>query len=292
MKLTRIPVIAFAFACLPAAGQDVDRLPTISVFAGMMNYQGDLNPNSFSFDHSNPAMGVTVRKPFNRWMAARASLFTGTLTAADRWNRDYLKPRNLSFNSRIVEATLALELTLLNPATNRLVPYMYGGLTYFHFDPWAYDNAGVKTYLRPLSTEGQGLPEFPSQKPYTLYQWALPFGGGLKYAVTDGLALGIDFSQRKTFTDYLDDVSSHYVDPLILENARGRKAVEMAYRSDELPGGMPSFPAHGEQRGTPSEMDWYYYLGITMEVKLSQLGSVFNLFGRNRVKGQGCPRVY
>lgn len=256
----------------------------------MMNYQGDLNPNSFSFDHSQLATGIILRKPLNRWFTARGSFFTGKLTAADRWNRDYLKPRNLSFTSGITELTLALEINLLNSTTSRVMPYMYAGITYFHFNPWAYDNSGNKTYLQPLSTEGQGLPQFPTQKPYTLYQWALPFGGGIKYAVTDGFSLGIDFSQRKTFTDYLDDVSSHYVDPLVLEQAKGHKAVEMAYRSDEIPGGLPNFPNHGEQRGTPSEMDWYYYLGLTLEMKLINLGGVFDLFRGGTVKGQGCPR--
>jgi hypothetical protein len=282
----------YLLSSLYIAAQDFDRQPTLSVFGGMMNYQGDLNPNSFSFQHSNPAWGMTFRKPLTRWFTARAAIFTGMLTAADRWNRDYLQPRNLSFNSRIVEATVALELTVFNPSSSRVIPYLYGGLTYFHFNPWAYDNAGTKTFLKPLSTEGQGLPEFPSQKPYSLYQWALPFGGGIKYALSDAMAIGIDFSQRKTFTDYLDDVSSHYVDPQVLENAKGHKAVEMAYRADEIPGGMPAFPAHGDQRGTPSEMDWYYYLGINLEVKLNELGSLFNLFGRSGVKGQDCPRVF
>ncbi len=256
----------------------------------MMNYQGDLNPNSFSFQHSKFASGIIVRKPLNRWVTARASIFTGKLTAADSWNRDYLKPRNLSFTSSITEATIAFEVTLLDPSRSLITPYMYGGLTYFHFNPWALDQSGNKTYLKPLSTEGQGLPEYPGQKPYPLYQWALPFGGGLKYAVSDGFSVGIDFSQRKTFTDYLDDVSSHYVDAAVLERAKGRKAIEMAYRSDEIPGGRPDFPAHGEQRGTPSEMDWYYYLGLTFEIKLNQVGGIFELFRGNNVKGQGCPR--
>ncbi len=44
---------------------------------------------------------------------------------------------------------------------------------------------------------------------------------------------------RKTFTDYLDDVSTFYVDQTILQNAKGGKAVEMAYRANELKGGAP-----------------------------------------------------
>ena len=42
--------------------------------------------------------------------------------------------------------------------------------------------------------------------------------------------MGVGF--RKTFTDYLDDVSTFYVDQTILQNAKGPKAVEMAYRAE------------------------------------------------------------
>lgn len=273
----------------PAWSQETDTRATISLYSGMINYQGDLNPNSFTFHHSNFSAGLIIRKPLNRWFTARGSFLTGKLTAADRWNRDYLKPRNLSFTTSITEATIALEITIFDEVNSRLTPYMYGGISFFHFNPWAYDQAGTKTFLKPLSTEGQGLSEYPEQKPYALYQWALPFGGGIKYAVSEGFRIGLDFSQRKTFTDYVDDVSSHYVDASILEQARGRKAIEMAYRSDELPGGRPDFPAQGEQRGTPSEMDWYYYFGMTFEIKLSEVGNVFDVFGSNKGKGQGCP---
>ena len=268
--------------------QEQDKSATVSLFAGAINYQGDLNPNSFTLNHAHFSTGIIIRKPLNSWFALRGGVNIGTIKAADAWNRDYLKPRNLSFGTSIQEAYLALEVSLLDFASSRLSPFMYGGIAVFHFNPWANDNEGKKTFLKPLSTEGQGLPEYPEQKPYSLIQWALPFGGGLKYAVTDGFSLGIDFSQRKTFTDYLDDVSSHYVDAGVLERAKGKKAIEMAYRSDELPGGRPDFPNHGEQRGTPSEMDWYYYLGLTIEMKLNRVGDLFNIF-KNAAPNQRCP---
>ena len=80
--------------------------------------------------------------------------------------------------------------------------------------------------------------------------------------------------QRKTFTDYLDDVSSIYVDQNVLMQAKGAKAVEMAYRGDEIPGGLP-YPNHGDKRGTPSEMDWYYFFGVNFEIKFSAFAQLF-----------------
>ena len=83
-----------------------------------------------------------------------------------------------------------------------------------------------KFICKPLSTEGQGLADFPGQKPYHLTQFALPFGIGLRYALSDNVHIGFELSDRKTFTDYLDDVSSHYVDHEQLLIARGPRAVE------------------------------------------------------------------
>lgn len=181
-----------------------------------------------------------------------------------------------------------MEITVLDISTKRFTPYIYGGIAVFHFNPWTTDNAGAKTYLKPLSTEGQGLSQYPEQKGYNLTQIALPFGVGLKYAVSDVFSIGIEFSQRKTFTDYIDDVSTYYIDKNVLLQAKGPKSVELAYRGGQSPVGSPLYPAHGEQRGTPSEMDWYYLIGITTEIKLNAMG---HLFGSNKsIASQRCPR--
>ena len=254
-----------------------------------MNYQGDLNPNSFTFKNSNFAAGIIIRKPLNRWFTLRAGINTGKIAAADHNNRDYLKQRNLSFTTSVKEAYVALEATVLDISTSRFTPYIYGGIAVFHFNPWTYDNKGTKTYLKPLSTEGQGLSQYPKQRPYNLTQLALPFGAGAKFAVNDNLNIGIEFSQRKSFTDYIDDVSSIYVDADVLRQAKGDKAVELAFREDEIPNGRLQYPAHGDQRGTPSEMDWYYFFGLTIELKLNTFGNLFK--GSNKsVASQRCPR--
>ncbi|HEX2627514.1 MAG TPA: DUF6089 family protein [Chitinophagaceae bacterium] len=284
-------VCACLFTVTGLKAQEFSKDLTVSLFTGVINYQGDLNPNSFTFKNSNFSAGITVRKPISRWFALRAGVNMGTIEAADRNNRDYLKPRNLSFKTSIKEAYAGLELTLLNSSTSRITPYIYGGIAVFHFNPWTYDNNGEKTFLKPLGTEGQGLPQYPSQKPYNLTQLSLPFGGGIRYALNDGIAIGIEFSQRKSFTDYIDDVSTNFVDYNTLLQARGPKAVELAYRGDEIPGGAANYPVHGEQRGTPSEMDWYYFLGTTLEIKLSALGNLFKR--QNDVHGSynlRCPR--
>ena len=262
---------------------------SLSAYAGMINYQGDLNPNSFTFSQCNPAVGLIFRQPITSWLQARVGFFSGKVQAADRYNRDYLKARNLSFYSSIHELQAGFEISFLKNSGSRIIPYMYGSVGLFHFNPWTYDNSGVKTFLKPLSTEGQGLSQFPSQHPYRLTQFCIPFGGGFKFAITEDLQAGIEFSQRKTFTDYLDDVSSFFVEEDVLFQERGPKAVELAYRGDEIPGGA-GYPVQGEQRGTPAEMDWYYLFGISIEMKLSSIGDLFSGLGASKDHSLRCPR--
>ena len=69
----------------------------------MINYEGDLKPNSFTSDHSNYFFGLIVRKALNRWLTWPSGLSIGLVEGADRYNRDYLEPRNLSFYSHITE---------------------------------------------------------------------------------------------------------------------------------------------------------------------------------------------
>ena len=286
-KLTLYLLVIFTSGQTVLAQEEPSLSPTISLFTGLMNYQGDLNPSSFKFSHSNFTGGIIFRKPISPLLTIRAGVNIGTITASDQWNRDYLQQRNLNFTTTVKEAYAGLELNVFDLSTKRFTPYVYGGIAVFHFNPWTRDRAGAKTYLKPLSTEGQGLPQYPAQQPYQLTQLAIPFGGGLKFAINEDLAIGIEFSQRKTFTDYLDDVSSIYVDRSVLLQAKGAKAVELAFRESEIPTGRQQFPAHGDQRGTPSEMDWYYFFGVTMEFKLQSLGG---LFRNNRsVPSQRCP---
>ena len=285
-------IFCLFFCTFNSWSQNESKGTWLGLFVGQMNYQGDLNPNSFTFAHSKATAAITIRQSFNRWISLKGGLAIGSIEAADRYNRDYLKPRNLSLYTTIKEASLSLEASLLDLSTTHFTPYVYGSVSLYHFNPWAYDNSGKKVFLQPLSTEGQGLSQFPKQESYKLTQLALGFGVGARYAINDNINIGVEFSQRKTFTDYLDDVSSIYVDYNTLLQAKGIKAVEMAYRGDELPGGQP-YPGHGEQRGTPSEMDWYYFFGINFEIKLSaitQLLKSSNAEGSSAIHSTRCPK--
>jgi hypothetical protein len=279
---------------LPA--QEFDTSPSLGLFAGAMNYQGDLKPNSFTFQHSNLMLSLIYRKPFNRWFAFRGGITIGKVEAADRFNRDYLQRRNLSFATNLKEVFTLLEADLLDISTKKFTPYAYGGVVLYNFNPYTFDANNRKVYLKPLSTEGQGLPGYPDRKPYKLTQFAAAFGGGLRIALSNCTSIALEFSQRKTFTDYLDDVSTSYINENTLLSTRGPQAVDLAYRGDEVNSSW-EYPPDGEQRGTPTEMDWYYFIGMSVDVKIGclkeKLSGLLNIGTINNKRFyKRCPTMY
>jgi hypothetical protein len=208
--------------------------------------------------------------------------------ASDAFNKPDLQSRNLSFQTNIQEANLLLEYTLADLSQHRFSPYVFAGVAIFHFNPYAYDSLGNKVFLRPLSTEGEGLPQYPTQRPYSLTQPAIPFGGGVKLRVTSNVVVSYEIAFRKLFTDYLDDVSTFYVDPNILLAARGPEAVEMAYRGNEIKNGNPNYPATFSIRGNPKSKDWYYFSVIKISIGLNAEGNT--PYGRGVRGSVDCPK--
>jgi hypothetical protein len=156
----------------------------------------------------------------------------------------------------------------------------------FHFNPYSYDSLGRKVYLRPLSTEGEGLAQYPGKKEYSLTQIAIPFGGGIKFRISDRVTLAYEIGLRKLFTDYLDDVSGKYVSDSVLLADKGPEAVAMAYRGGELKGGA-GYPPDGTVRGNAKHKDWYYMSGLRLTIALNTI----HMSMHRRSKGVlDCPK--
>ncbi|OQP68491.1 hypothetical protein A4R26_01410 [Niastella populi] len=264
------------------------------MFGGLSNYAGDLQDHQFTLQQSNFAFGAGIKYDFTPHLALRLAYNHGSIEGDDKRSGDpLLRERNLSFASKINEGSLLLEYTLLNMEDRKISPYIYSGITVFHYNPYAYDTLGNKVFLKPLSTEGQGLEQYPDRKPYKLTQFAIPVGVGVKFRISSNTILAYEISVRKTFTDYLDDVSKTYVDQFALGQQRGLKAVSMAFRSDELKGSTATYPADGSVRGGSKYEDWYYFTGFTLYIGIGSgngSGSGFGRSkgGRNRL---GCPNV-
>jgi len=256
----------------------------VNIFGGISNYSGDLQSKAFTLDQSYAAFGAGAQYDVTYHISILSNVSLMKVGAADKYNRPDLQFRNLSFQSQILEWNLLGEYTFMDLSKKSFSPYVFAGIAVYHFNPFTFDSTGAKIYLQPLSTEGEGLQQYPNVKQYNLVQMAIPFGAGIKLRITDNVVLAYEISFRKLFTDYLDDVSNRYVDQTILLNARGSKAVEMAYRGGELKGGNPVYPSDGTVRGGPKYKDVYYFTGIKLSIAL--ISKKNSYYGRGRID---CP---
>jgi hypothetical protein len=265
----------------------------LNLFAGVANYKGDLQYNSssgkqFTLRQPRPAVGIGAEYEISDKLFLRGGFTLGKINADDKKGYPDQVARNLNFTSPITDVMLGGGYYFFNLNEYLLSPYVFAGIAFFQFNPYTYDTSNQKVYLQPLSTEGQGF--LAGRDPYKLSQFAIPFGGGVKLSLTDNIRIGIEVSMRKTFTDYLDDVSGTYVDENLLLTNRSQQAVDLAFRGDEVKTGTP-YPAEGTFRGsTDIGNDWYYFTGLTFSYRLGNGGG--GGIGGGRRKGKyGCPKV-
>lgn len=266
----------------------------IGVFGGLAAYNGDLTSKIFPKKVTNGAIGITANYELTNNIMLRGGFTYAVVGGADRFNSDSsLRARNLSFETAVSEFSLLGEYYLLSLNDHRFSPYVFAGLAVYRFNPYAYNGTTQKIYLKPLSTEGQGLPGYAENSAYSLTQFAIPYGGGVKFAVTDNLHLGLELGLRKLFTDYFDDVSTVYADPNDLLAGRGQLSVDMSYRGDDV--GIAGYPTKGAQRGSPKRKDTYYFTGLHLTYRLgggnSSSGGIFGGGGGKRVprNSTSCP---
>jgi len=260
---------------------------SLDIFGGFSNYQGDLQDKKFSLNQAHAAFGAGITYAISEKFNVRGGFTVGKISGDDK-KSETNKSRNLNFSSPVSELSLTLEYQLLSMQEHRLSPYIFAGVAYFSFNPSTIDTSGRKVFLQPLSTEGEGF--YNDRKKYKLHQFSIPFGAGLKFSLSNTVTLGLEAGLRKTSTDYLDDVSTTYIDQNILFNNRGQQAVDLAYRGYELPGGVQTYPADGTQRGSAKSKDWYYFSGLHVYFKLnSDDDDGSTKLSKNRL---GCPRVF
>lgn len=258
----------------------------IGIMAGGSNYTGELQDSRYEFSRMHFAVGGSLTYRFAPMLSVRGEVWKDNLSGLDAESKNGAnRIRNLNFNTRLYEVSVAGIYSILNPELHRVSPYLFGGLAVFRINPYTHDAAGTQYFLYPLSTEGQGMAQYPDKKEHRLYHFSIPFGGGLQCAVQDKWTIGFEMGFRVSFSDYIDDVSGRFVEPLLLQQARGDKAVELSYRSDELTGGNPLYPRAGSLRGNSDANDWYYNTVVRFQ---------YRLFGqstgvRNRTGQLSCP---
>lgn len=238
----------------------------VGFIGGVSYYLGDLNTNHFN---SSKAMaGIVVRKNIDRRFSYKAEALYLNLAADDRNNPtdSIATDRGLHFKSSVIEISGHIEFNFLPYETGNPLytwtPFVYTGLSFFHFNPKAENKDGLWVNLQELGTEGQGSTSFPDRTKYPLAQFAIPLGGGLKIAINPSFNIIFEYGVRKTFTDYLDDVSTTYPEGI------GANIADIPNETLEMSDPTGTHLA-GDQRGNPNKKDWYSFAGVTLSFKLN-----------------------
>lgn len=264
---------------------------------GGSNYAGDLTDKYFETEGIHLNSGLLVRyNPVQRF-SFHVGVNYGQISGDDRWytQDENRTKRNLHFKSDLWDFHAAFDINLNTfdfQQSRGVIPYVFGGVSVFKFNPMAqffYDPTSWQNIpndnsyetlesrdedwveLQPLGTEGQETTEYNDIKRYSLTQFAIPVGAGFKFKMSPSWTLGIEYSTRITFTDYLDDVSGVYAEPVFLEAQYGPMSKAMADRSAVE-------NVAGSARGDESKRDLYNIFGITLTYRIIQSGEVCPAF--------------
>ncbi len=265
--LILFPVVAFS------QKNKYEKSKDFGILFGTSYYIGEVNPYKHFGTTLKPGGGISFRNNFNRRWTMKASMLYGVLEAWDKDSDDpWIRNRNLSFRNQILEGSMQFELNFfpyqLGNKQFPMSPYLFGGIAYFNMKPMG-QYKGTWYELQPLGTEGQGT-EYGGDK-YKTSLLSVPFGVGFKSNLFAIFGFSLEWGVRKTFTDYIDDISGKYVDPGVLEDLSGQLAATMSDRSlqKELQDGN-SRNNSGLQRGDPGRKDYYFFVMASLNIRIDK----------------------
>lgn len=267
-------LLAVVLFCLPMALLAQDAIVQEGEFGfgvGAGHYFGDLNTKA-KLNRPKMAASLFFRKNFGNYIAVRLAGSFTQLGYSDVYNdhNEFMKRRNLSFNSKVWELGLQGDFNFYRFMPGdpdfRFTPYVTLGVSAFSYDPYAY-LGGEKYNLRQLGTEGQY--DTTGNKPYGTMALAIPFGVGLKYALNDRINIGFEVVHRFTATDYLDDVSKTYPGAAAFPpNPDGSPSAAFLLSDRSYETGTP-IGIKGQQRGNSQNKDQFitaiFYLSFNLQ---------------------------
>jgi len=260
--MKRLNVLILLLITISAGAQ---QYAEIGVSAGGMYYLGDLNPGK-QFLMTQPAFGGFLRHNFNERLAVKAGLTYGHVKGDDAIS-GYHPDRNLNFQSSITDISTTFEFNFfdyfIGSMQHSFTPYMYTGASVFLYNPKASVN-GSEFELRKMGTEGQGSALYPDRKQYGRAAFSIPFGVGFKYSLGSFVGLSLSWTMNKTYTDYLDDISTTYY--LDLAGMTPGEVTDPELLSD------PTLSHNaGMQRGDSSNKDWFSVLALSVSFRINYL---------------------
>ena len=148
--------------------------------------------------------------------------------------------------------------------------YIFGGFSVFMYTPYAVINDSLinlreKATEAPLAAVAKWYEKLVDKS--MPVGFSIPFGVGVKFALSKHMAGTVEWRMQKTFTDYLDDVKGVYP----TEHA----TVTVDGVNYDLTDPTGNYCA-GQQRGNSSFNDWFGMLRVSLTWK-------FNL-----PDGRGC----
>lgn len=270
---------------------------------GGANREGTNGLRDLELNMTRPSFGLGYRYKISPYYALKASFVYGRLKGDDALTNEASRNnRNIHFRSALVEGAIINEFFFFKEKTGHLYrfkgvkgikggyvsPYVFAGIGVAYFNPRAQYTDGNWYDLKPLRTEGQGI--IAGMEEYRNITLVIPYGIGVKYAVDKQWNVGLEFGLRKTFTDYMDDVSTNYYHENEIQAGQTdpNMGTIAAYFSD--PSLDPNFRLGrvtnpyrdlGDtrwiypQRGDPTDKDAYLFMMITVSYKM--LKGRFNL---------------
>ncbi len=255
MKFKSLVYSLFIILSFSAAAQKVE----LGIHAGLANYTGDL-AQSMVMGETKYSGGIFARVNLNNTWALTAIGTQLRIGGSDE-NFSYNKPRNIKFRTDITEFAGLVEFNYFKYGTGvndkRFSPYVYWGLGAAFFNPQGmYNNQWYD--LRQYQTEG---------KAYSGVAVVMPMGIGVKWMPNKKMSLEGSIGLRKTYTDYLDDVSNTYVDPAKQLNEKGVVGAALADPSYLINEGA-FLNKEGYQRGNPDFNDFYFVANISVTYRI------------------------
>ncbi|MBJ6119954.1 outer membrane beta-barrel protein [Pontibacter sp. BT310] len=217
--------IGSAFFSTQAHAQYKVSTSEIGVGIGGANYKGELAPE-YRFLNNQPALTVFYRRDLTNTFTARGGIMLSHRIADDNTIGDDVQDlplpdyRQAELRLSLAEVSLVMEYNFLDyydlSQKVRISPYFFAGF------------AGL-IYNKKLTTDNPSLPSL--DKPFdTDLTVSVPFGVGIKYALSKHWNLGLEFGTRILFNDNMDFLSE----------------------------------ADGKHVANPYDKDWYYYNGISL----------------------------
>ncbi len=290
VMLRNLLLLLFVFLMLPSVSEAQRwkrRRYELSLGLGASNFLGDLGGanqigthyfRDLNWVETRYAAALGLRYKLSEYFALNTHLTYARVAGDDKLTQEYFRHyRNLNFSSPILEFNVNFEAAFQKEQLGHiyrlsrvrgikgyeLYTYGFAGLGIFYFNPTTELNG--QTYdLHDYHTEGEGLPGGPPN--YNLVGVCIPIGIGFKYTIDQDWGIGLEIGIRKTFTDYIDDVSSnYYINPQLLASTYGPIANQLADRSN---GSQPQITAPGAQRGQSKYNDSYMFAIFSVNVKI------------------------